>query len=304
MPQIKSGDSTTTKSLNIFGRPLTIFGVPVDRDTIFSNHKGIYKPRIEKRQRKLIVKAAFIKFFLHHEERILCLTTGYSPITALEQMLTGLAFLFFKRAIFVFTDKRILHIPTSFDRSSNSAISQILYEDCAQIDFKGRHMVVKYKNGKEEQFPYIGRKERKKLKILLTKISLKPKAAGNLKERVYLCPSCTNILDTKANSCPTCKLKFKSTLQAKIRPIVIPGGGYFYSRHAVTGTVAGIVEIALLARIIYDGIALNQGMTVNILLLAGLVCALIGAKAIGVYHAHLLIRDFIPEQKDFAVRKI
>ena len=36
-------------NMNIFGRPLSIFGVPVERDTIFSNHKGVYKNHIEKR---------------------------------------------------------------------------------------------------------------------------------------------------------------------------------------------------------------------------------------------------------------
>ena len=33
-----------------------IFGLPVDRKTLFSNHKNVYKRRIEKRQRKLIIK--------------------------------------------------------------------------------------------------------------------------------------------------------------------------------------------------------------------------------------------------------
>ena len=36
--------------------------VPVDRKTIFSDYKGRYKSRIEKRQRRLIVKTTFIKF--------------------------------------------------------------------------------------------------------------------------------------------------------------------------------------------------------------------------------------------------
>ena len=40
-----------------------IFGLPVDRDILFSNHKDIYKKRVEKRQRKLIVKISFFKLF-------------------------------------------------------------------------------------------------------------------------------------------------------------------------------------------------------------------------------------------------
>ncbi|MEJ2157964.1 MAG: hypothetical protein P8X96_21755 [Desulfobacteraceae bacterium] len=304
MPESRSKAVSDTQTQNIFGRPLTIFGVPVDRKIIFSDHKGRYKNRIEKRQRKLIVKTTFIKFFLLHNECIRCLTTGYSPISALEQVFTGLAFLFFKRAIFVFTDKRILHIPTRFNRSSFGAVSQIWYEDCANINLKGRTLIVKYKNGSEEQFPYIGRKERKKLKVLLAAIQLKPKAAGNLNARVSLCPSCTNVLDPKSDHCPTCKLKFKSGFQAKLRSLLIPGGGYFYSRHSILGTLLGIVEIALVTKLILDGIAWNEGFTVDLGFMALVAFTLMAAKLISAYHTEQLTKKFIPEPKDFAVRKI
>jgi hypothetical protein len=302
MPQGKA--ETAIQSQNIFGRPLSIFGVPVDRESIFSDYKGRYKNRIEKRQRKLIVKTTFIKFFLHHNECIRCLTAGYSPISVLEQLFTGLAFLFFNRAIFVFTDKRILHIPTRFNSSPFGAISQIWYEDCAQLRLKGRTLVVKYKNGSEEQFPYIGRKEKKKLKTLLAAIELKPKAAGNLNARVNLCPSCTNILDAKSPVCPTCKLKFKSGFQAKLRSLLLPGGGYFYNRHAVLGTMLGIAEIGLMTKLILDGIALNQGFSVDLGWMAVAIFTLIAEKLISAYHTEQLTRKFIPEPKDFAVRKI
>lgn len=293
------------QSYNIFGRPLSIFGVPVDRKIIFADHKGNYKSRIEKRQRKLIVKSTFIKFFLHHNEQIQCLTTGYSPVSVLEQVLTGPAFLFFKRAIFIFTDERILHIPTRFNRSSfNSAVSQILYEDCAGIVLKGRNLIVKYKNGTEERFPYIGRREKKKLRALLAGVELKPKAAGKLKQRALLCPSCTNVLNRSANTCPACKLKFKSGLGAKIRAWLIPGGGYFYTRHMLMGTVACILEIAIMAKIIYDWIAFRDGLSVNLLLTAVLLCVLMGEKAISAFHCSQLVQDFLPVPKEFATRKI
>lgn len=304
MAKTKNPSSNTTQSLNIFGRPLSIFGVPVDRETIFSDHKGRYKSKIEKRQRRLIVKTTFIKFFLHSDECIRCLTTGYSPISALEQLFTGLAFLFFKRAIFAFTDKRILHIPTRFNRSSFGAVSQVLYEDCAHLRLKGRALVVKYKSGSEEQFPYIRRRERKKLKALLSAIELKPKAAGNLNARVKLCPSCTNVLDAKSHICPTCKIKFKTGFQAKLRSLLLPGGGYFYTRHTILGAVLGLVEVAVMTKLILDGIALSQGIAVNLGWTAVLTFALIAEKLISAYHTEQLTKEFIPEPKDFAVRKI
>jgi len=46
-----------------------IFGLPVDREILFSNYKGIYKKRVEKRQRKLIVKISFLKPFLKKANR-------------------------------------------------------------------------------------------------------------------------------------------------------------------------------------------------------------------------------------------
>ena len=57
-----------------------IFGLPVDRKTLFSNHKNVYKKKIERRQRKLIIKLSFLKTFLKPGEKILQITSGYSPL--------------------------------------------------------------------------------------------------------------------------------------------------------------------------------------------------------------------------------
>jgi hypothetical protein len=289
---------------NVFGRPLTIFGLPVDRNTIFMNHRGRYKVGIEKRQRKLIAKTTFINFFLKANERICCLTTGYAPITVLEQLLTGLAFLFFKRAFLIFTDQRILHIPTRIDHFSPSAISQILFEDCTHIEIKGRSLVVSYKNGKQETFPYISRRERTRIKSLLKKVTLEPKEAGKLHGRVFLCPSCTQVLEEKASVCSACKLQFKSLFQAKIRALFIPGGGYFYNNYPVFGFAVGVLESMLLAALVFQWSNYQSGASVNfgtMLLLGG---ALIIEKIIAAFHSHKLTQDLIPEEKEFAMRKV
>jgi len=291
-------------SHNVFGQPLTIFGLPVDRDTIFVNHKGHYKARIEKRQRKLIAKTTFVNFFLKTNERICCLTTGYSPITVLEQLLTGLAFLFFRRAFLIFTDRRILHIPTRIDQFSPSAISQIMFEDCKHIEVKGRCLVVDYKNGKRETFPYINRRERSRIKSLLNTITLKPKEAGELHGRVYLCPSCTQVLEEKALACNACKLQFKSLLQAKIRALFIPGGGYFYNNYPVFGFAVGVLESVLLTALIFQCSNYQSGASVNFEMMLLLGGALIIEKIIAVFHGQKLTQDLIPEEKEFAMRKV
>lgn len=304
MPQSDTATINDTQSLNIFGQPLSIFGMPVDRETIFSDYKGKYKSRIEKRQRRLIVKTTFVKFFLHHNECVHCLTTGFSPISILEQLLTGLAFVFFKRAMFVFTDKRILHIPTRFTRTPLDAISQINYADCAHISLKGRTLIVKYKSGNEEHFPYIGRRDRKKIRVLLSRIKFSPKEAGNLKDRVYLCPSCTNALDFNSAICPTCQLDFKSGIQATLRALFIPGGGYFYSRHIFLGVLFGIVEIGVLGKLLIDWLAFRQGSQINLGLTASLLALFCLGKLIAAYHSRQFIKDFIPRHRNYTTRKI
>lgn len=304
MKGIQADHQNTVPSQNIFGQPLTIFGVPVDRGTIFANHKGVYKNRIEKRQRKLIVKTTFIKFYLHHEEHIRCLTNGYSPISALEQLLTGPAFLYFKRAIFIFTDKRILHIPSRFNRSSRSAISQIMYEDCARVQIKGRSLIVHYKNGQQEIFPYLGRKEKKKIRALIDELALSPKEAGRLQGRVYMCPSCTHVLAQGASLCDHCKLEFKSGFQAKLRSLLIPGGGYFYSRYPFLGICVATLEILLVGYLVVQAIHYSQGMPLRFGLLAIIASVLVCEKVIASFHSRQLVAHFVPEPKDFAMRKI
>jgi len=114
------------------------FDVPLDRETLFSNHKGDYKKRIEKRQTRLLKNVAFLKNFLKVDERILLITTGCSPTSILEQLLTGWIFIYLKRSLFIFTNKRIFHIPTKRNYSYRNSIAQILYSDCDSIQIKGR----------------------------------------------------------------------------------------------------------------------------------------------------------------------
>ncbi len=48
-----------------------VFGLHVDRKILFSNHKDVYKKRVEKRQRKLFMKIGPLKPFLKRNEQIL-----------------------------------------------------------------------------------------------------------------------------------------------------------------------------------------------------------------------------------------
>jgi hypothetical protein len=279
-----------------------IFGLPVDRKILFSNHKKIYKKRIEKRQRKLIIKLPFLKTFLKRGEHILLITTGYSPLGSLAQYVTGFVFVYLKRSLFVFTNRRILHVPTTPSYQYKGAVSQIPYSGCQSIALKGGTLIVEYGNfGKLETFKGIPVAERKKIKALLAKVP-KSGTKGDTAERKHLCPRCTHLLDAGKYTCGNCQLKFKNKLLARIIAIIIPGGGYFYTRHYMLGCLNAVLEGFLLFYIGYIILSLTRAQndsqeSIFLLIILGAVFLIL--KIIAVIHSSHFIDEFIPRNKKF-----
>jgi hypothetical protein len=302
MPQSQNIEKESVVSPNIFAMPLLIFNLPVDREIIFTDHKKIHKPRIEKRQRKLIVKVTALKFLLQPKELIRCLTTGYSPISVLEQIITGLAFVFFRRAIFIFTNQRILHVRTSFRRRIGNSVSQILYQDCRAIFIKGRALVVCYKSGQREIFNYIGRLEIKKIKALIEELPLQAETRAVFGSRVALCPSCANVLNSNSSICKSCKLKFKSPVIAKWLSLILPGGGYLYCKQVLLGGVAAIAEIAAIAFLIVQWLDFRKGLPLQWSILAAVAGGLVLEKIVTTFHATQMCLDHIPKPAHFNIR--
>lgn len=275
-----------------------IFGLPVDRDTLFSNHQKIYRKRIEKRQRKLIVKLSFLKPFLKTGEKILLVSTGYSPISSLAQYVTGFLFVYLKRSLFVFTNHRIFHVPTTPNYKFKQSLSQIYYAGCQSLELKGGTLVVQYtKSGKIEKFKAFALSERKKIRALLKQ---RPFSGTNSQvgERFHLCPQCTRLLTVAKYVCKSCGLKFKNKIVAYILAILLPGGGYFYTRHYLLGLLNAIVEIFLLLYIAVtaqDVLNKVEGSMVYLLLLSAIFVAV---KIISVIHSTHFIEEFIPRKKE------
>jgi hypothetical protein len=275
-----------------------IFGLPVDRDTLFSNHKKTYKKRIEKRQRKLIVKLSFLKPFLKTGEKILLVSTGYSPIASLAQYVTGFLFVYLKRSLFVFTNHRIFLVPTSPNYKFKQSLSQIYYAGCQSIELKGGTLVVQYKkSGKIEKFKAIALSERKKIRALLKQRPFSG-TMSHVGERFHLCPQCTRLLTVAKYVCESCGLKFKNKIVAYILGILFPGGGYFYTRHYLLGLLNAIVEIFLLlyiAMTVEDVLNKVEGSVVYLLVLGAIFVAV---KIISVIHSTHFIAEFIPRKKE------
>lgn len=271
-----------------------LFGLPVDTAILFSNHKNIYKRRIEKRQRKLLKKISFILPFLHEGEKILHVTTGCSPASFIEQFLTGWIVFQLKRSLFIFTNKRVLHIPTKPNFSYRNSIAQILYPDCQRIFMQRSILVAEYKNGQKEKFLYIAGRERKKIKTLLKDMPVQGQQSTQ-PERTHLCPRCTNPLIKDNFTCPNCSLEFKNKTQAKRISIIYPGGGYFYTHHPFLGLADALVELYLSILVLIALVSVITGSVEAIpaLVFFGIILAV--EKALTVYHSNHFIKEYIPK---------
>lgn len=286
-----------------------IFGLPVDREILFSNHKDIYKKRIEKRQRKLIVKISFIKPFLKKGEKVLLVTTGYSPLNSLAQYLTGFFLAYLKRSLFVFTNYRIFHIPTTVNYKYKNSIAEVAYVGCQPIVLKGGTLIVQYGRAghkKTAEFEAIAGSERRKIRSLLKKkksLSAKGHAKGQLSARMHLCPRCTYHIAEGLKKCGRCRLQFKSKLVAAFSALLLPGGGYFYIRKFSFGCLDALLEIVLAVIIAYLFIGMGHQTSLGSLHLA-LIPIFLYLKIGAVIHSSHFIEEFIPKDKNIKSRKV
>jgi hypothetical protein len=268
---------------------------PADTDEIFADHKGEYRKGIEKRQRKLAAKVAFIGRFLHPKEQVLFITTACSPFTTLEQLTTGWVIMYLKRTLLVVTDKRILQVLTDGSFNYRDSLAEIRYSDCASITQSFGALKLKYRNGKKERFLYVASQERRKLKDLVKRMSFdgpNPSAAA----RSHLCPRCTKPLKADVYACGACNLQFKSRSEGRRAALLFPGGGYFYTGHWVLGAGDAIAELVLLILLILslvpsEGPDAGWGATIAIAVL------LVFEKAISVYHTDHFIKEYMPAEK-------
>jgi hypothetical protein len=271
----------------------TAASIPVDAAVCFSNHKNIYKPRIEKNQRKLLARLSFLRPFLMPDETIRLVTTGCSPFSFLEQFFGGAIMQVYKRALFVFTNFRVLHIPVKSDYAYRDSIAQILYGDCAELTIKGWTLVAKYADGTTEKFSCIRGKERKKIKALLKNLPA-DKLQSPEARRTHLCPRCTHRLIADQYVCPACELQFKSKAEARRISLIYPGGGYFYTRHYLLGVIDAIAEAWLSVLLIFALIDIFRNIPNSAFVALALALMLALEKTITIAHSNRSVEEYIP----------
>jgi hypothetical protein len=274
----------------------TNLGLPIDQNIMFSDHEGDYKQGIENRRAKLIKKISFIKPFLKSDEKIIMVTEGCSPFSTAEQLVTGWGIFYLKRAFFIFTNKRIFHVPVRMNGSYRYSIAQVSYADCQTIEVKRDSLLLEYRNGKKEKFRRITFRDRKKIKVLMGSSSYTGEPT-NARGRVHLCPRCTNELITGKYTCPICHLAFKDKNEGKKISIIYPGGGYFYTNHKFIGISDAITELLLICLVIMALIGMFTGEEGAIVLLIYFVFFLVLEKVVTVYHSNHFIDEYIPREK-------
>jgi hypothetical protein len=207
-----------------------IFGIPVDPEVLFTDAGNVYRARIEKRQRQLIIKLSFVRSFLQPGEKVLLVTTAYSPLRLVDQFLTAGLFLELERSILVFTNARILHVPVGRHGRYRQSIAQIRYGDIRRIRLQRGALVITYKKGSIEKFKVVAFTERRKIKQLLPALPLTCKVLSP-SIRTQLCPQCARPLPKTVASCAHCGQAFKQKSRALLATLCTPGGGYRYLGH-------------------------------------------------------------------------
>lgn len=272
-----------------------VFGLPVDREILFTDDHNVYRPGVEKRQRRWIVKLAFLKDFLLAGERVLRIATARSPIRWHEQLLTAGVFLGLERALLVFTTYRILHIPTTSDYRYRQSIAQVRYRDIRAIRLHWGRLVIDYKNGRRERFGAIPVAERKKIRQLLTALPMTKEVAQPVGRR-HLCPRCTVVLSERYLRCRRCELTFKSKSMAGLMALLFPAGGHWYAKLFFPAFLFSLGELLALTAILAVGAGLVSLAVNPFLALAGLVFVWAGIKAVGWLHAEHFLQQYIPRK--------
>ncbi len=274
-----------------------MYGIPVDREVLLTNHKNIHKKRLAKRRRKLVEKITFLKPFLKENEKVLLVAKGYSPISTFEKYLIGWFFIYLKRSLFVFTNQRMFHIPTTSAYTYRDTIAQIIYSGCKSMAMKGRSLIVEYsKPTRIEKFFWISGREKKKITEILKTIPLNTEPDQHA-ERTHLCPSCTNALAKDSYACASCGLKFKTKIVAILLSIFFPAGGYFYTRKYFLGFIAGLVEIVLISVMVLSLTNTQNAVGGNIYWFLFSVAALLLEKVVMIFHTADLTKEFIPKKR-------
>src|SRR5215468_6162069 len=223
-----------------FARVIPLGAINVREDVLFSNHKGIEKASLRKRNLAALEKLRpALERFLQSNEVVLYIARGRTPLTVLEQLTAGWWTYFLAAATVVVTNQRVLFFPIKNDGTWKESVRSALWGDVAAIKAAGlvtRNLTFTFRNG--EKHTYMAFRLGDAKKIALIAQALIPVSAGEMSVThgiVQLCPDCRNALTPGVYLCSSCGLTFKDEKSMVLRSIFLPAGGYFYTGHPMIG---------------------------------------------------------------------
>jgi hypothetical protein len=281
--------------------PSVVAGLPVD-PRAFHDRKGRPSRRLEKRKTKLLASLGpHLGRHLEGGEIILDVTNACSPMGVLEQLTTGWIIQVLKRCVLVLTDRRLLHVPLTPRSAWRHVLAEIRPADvmAAKVGgLFGKNLKLTYRSGRKETFLSIPAEGARRLREgFLPRIAQgEPTPAAARRHR---CPRCSAPLRHGEWVCPACRLDFKTPGGAAAWSILVPGGGYFYTRHPILGLFDFLTEAGLLLIVALGALAAlapqedvapaDAWATVG--LFGGL---LVVEKVITIYHAQHHVKEFLP----------
>ncbi|MCI0404246.1 MAG: hypothetical protein L0212_12135 [Acidobacteria bacterium] len=230
---------------------LSLDGVLLREDTLYTNRKGKEKRGIRKRAEDALAKLkGTLAAVLEPDEAVLFVARGQAPTTLVEQLTFGYYIYYVTASLLVFTNRRMLdfHLDVgSFGRWKwTHGLRAVRWGDVQQAAVKGlltRSLELKYRTGKKETYHLARWSDANKIKMLVP--SLLHGSAGEASPAqgmVSLCPDCYAFLAERADECSGCQLRFKTTKEMIWRSVLFPGGGYFYTGHWSLGILDALVE--------------------------------------------------------------
>ena len=253
------------------------------------------------RQKRLLQRfSAHLRRALRNGELLLLATPAVQKSTVLDKIYLGfLLSNHFRYCVLVFSTQRIFVFPTGSDFLPRRSLSAIELGDVEATDLAGilsTRLRVRFRNGSSESFRLVYEGVRSHLERQLP--SLLSKTASGHGERVFLCPNCYALIPKDTYACSSCGTHFKTPDEARRRSLLIPGGGYFYTKEYFYGILDAFAESILLLYmflVIVD--ALANGLDrkgVSALIGGSLLIAF--EKWISVHHAEAAVKNYMVQE--------
>lgn len=143
----------------------------LDRSSAFSDQRGIPRPRIAVRQRRLLRRLPALGPIIELGERALWVTSAAAPVACGGGLTPGRIAGCLRRHLLLFTNRRILVVPGTGLLPADNRVSEIRYSACRELRLHGHRLVVRYLSGEREQVPLVAAPERPRIAQFLEQVN-------------------------------------------------------------------------------------------------------------------------------------